>query len=138
MVAYPLVVAGHTVIRTASLLPTERPHLFATMNALRSMTNATTLKPDVATDMDTLRACVALAAPLRVCEFFLLPGLLTLVLVAFVEGREQGTFRLRKRRPTTLSLILTCISVVAAIFGVVIATEASPVTLGDYLSSALM
>ncbi|KAL2126097.1 hypothetical protein VTI74DRAFT_1698 [Chaetomium olivicolor] len=90
MVAYPLVAAGDAVIRAALFSPAARPHLIATMVAVWSNMNATTITPEVATDMDTLRACVGLSAPLRVCEVFLVPACIILVVVLWDEPELGG------------------------------------------------
>ncbi len=90
MIAYPLIAAGDTLVRATALPPAERPRLVATMTTARL--NATIGPADVAADMDTLRACVGLAASLRVCELCLLPGfwILSDILSGQQWERERG------------------------------------------------
>ena len=130
MLAYPLIAAGDAIIRAAALSPTERPRLMATMVAVRSGMNATTITPEVATDMDTLRACVGLAAPLRVCEVFLLPGFMMLVFV-LCDERVRGKPRFRNPLlPADIACIITYLGLLVAI--IVVAGVGTPGPVGTY------
>ncbi len=124
MLAYPFIAAGDAIIRAAALSPTERPRLMATMIAVRSGMNATTITPDVATDMDTLRSCVGLAAPLRVCEVFLLPGSMILL---FLLCDEQVRGKPRFRNPllsADVACVVTYLGLLVAI--IVVAAVGTP------------
>jgi hypothetical protein len=136
MLAYPLVAAGDAVIRAAQLPPVDRPHLMATMAAVRSGMNATTITPDVATDMDTLRACVGLAAPLRVCELFLFPGFMILFIV-LCDERVRG--KPRWRSPllwADMAFIATWAGLVVAT--IVVAAVGTPGAVGNYVGHAFI
>ena len=136
MLAYPFIAAGDAVIRAARLLPAERPHLMATMVAVRSGVNATTITPDVATDMDTLRACVGLAAPLRICEVFLLPAFMVLIFV-LCDERERGKPRFRSPLLwADIAFIATYASLAVAI--IVVAAVGTPGAVGEYLGYAFI
>ncbi|KAK4033262.1 hypothetical protein C8A01DRAFT_40298 [Parachaetomium inaequale] len=135
MVAYPLVAAGDAVIRAALLSPAARPHLMATMVAVRSNMNATTITPEVATDMDTLRACVGLSAPLRVCEVFLVPACIFLVVVLWDEP-ERGKLRLRS--PLLWADMAFAATVLALLVAtIVVAAVGTPGAIGDYLACVI-
>ena len=85
MLAYPAIAAVHMLLLATAFPPAERHQLMGTMVAVRSSMNATTLTADVVKDMDTLRRCVTLAVPLRVCELSFYPGLIILVCELFLR-----------------------------------------------------
>ncbi len=136
MLAYPLIAAGDAVLRAAALSPAERPRLMTTLVAVRGAMNATTITPEVATDMDTLRACVGLSAPLRVCEVFLWPGL-HILLSVLLEDKGDGKAYLR------WPLLLPDVVFIAAYGGligsvVVVAAVGTPGPVGWYFGQALI
>jgi hypothetical protein len=135
MLAYPLIAAGDVVLRAAALSPAQRPRLMATLLAVRGAMNATMLTPEVATDMDTLRACVGLSAPLRVCEVFLWPGL-HILLSVLLEDKGDGKAYLR------WPLLLPDVAFITAYVGligavVVVAAVGTPGPVGWYFGQAM-
>ncbi len=136
MLAYPLIAAGDAIIRAAALSPSERPRIMATLVAVRSGMNATTITPEVATDMDTLRSCVGLAAPLRVCEVFLLPGFMILVFL-LCDERVPGKPRFRNPLLSAdIACIITYLGLLVAI--IVVAAVGTPGPVGTYWMDAFI
>ncbi len=103
--------------------------------------------------LDVLQACVGLAAPPRVCELFLLPALGLLLTSLAARGvlrkprRRVWRWRpgphpwralrrlLTQLRLTDIALIVTCVSLLAAM--VVVAAVGTPGSVGDYVMAAL-
>ncbi len=132
MVAYPLVSAGDVLVRAAALVPADRPYLLTTVTVPRAALVWAITESDLPVDMGTLRACVGLAAPLRVCELFASHAFF--ILLGVWTTREE---RLPLRgRWADIALITTWASFVVA---TIVVLAAGPLrVVPDYLFSVVM